>query len=260
MPLYEYRKNAINHLSMAPSVREEVVCGMPNVPQRILALLQENKKMGRQATAAIDGWYGVDWVQLNAALREIAKAQGVPLQIVSTADMFLSPDKIEDYRRPYLTDDPSFGRVNVSGVLEDILDSGKMDRFKSLLNDQASDRNGLLIVMGPGAANSELAELYGLRFYADFTMQPLLWQMWENKLIPFGSDQPAADYLWKKYYYCDFYLLLRQKKEAFARMDYYIDAVEPTNLKLIPAAGYNVLIDELVSGPIKQVKITQPGP
>ena len=55
MPLYEYRKNAINHLSMAPSVREEVVCGMPNVPQRILALLQENKKMGRQATAAIYG-------------------------------------------------------------------------------------------------------------------------------------------------------------------------------------------------------------
>jgi hypothetical protein len=55
MPLYEYRKNAINHLSMVPSVREEVVCGMPNVPQRILALLQENKKMGRPATAAIYG-------------------------------------------------------------------------------------------------------------------------------------------------------------------------------------------------------------
>ena len=260
MPLYEYRKNAVNQVSIASSVRKEIVCGTPNVLQRILALLQENKKMGRQATAAIDGWYGVDWVQLNTALREIAKAQGVPLQIVSTADMFLSPDKIEDYRRPYVTDDPSFGRVNGSGVLEDILDSGKIAEFKSLLEDQSSGKDGLLIVLGPGAAISELAEIYGLRFYADFTMQPLLWQMWENKLIPFGSDQPAADYLWKKYYYCDFYLLLRQKKEAFARMDYYIDAVEPTNLKLIPATGYNVIIDELVSGPIKQVKITQPGP
>ncbi len=260
MPLYEYRKNAVNHISIATSVREEVVCGLPNVPQRILALLRENKKMGRPATAAIDGWYGVDWAQLNAGLREIARAQGVPLQIVSTADMFLSPDKIEDYRRPYLTDDPSFGRVNGSGELEDILDPGKIAEFKSLLENQSSGQDGLLIVLGPGASVSELAELYGLRFYADFTMQPLLWQMWENKLIPFGSDRPATDYLWKKYYYCDFYLLLRQKKKAFALMDYYIDAVEPKNLKLIPAAGYNVIIDELVKGPIKQVKITQPGP
>ena len=260
MPLYEYRKNAVNHVSISASIQAEIVCGTPSVPQRILALLQENKKMGRPATAAIDGWYGVDWVQLSAALREIAKAQGVPLQIVFTVDMFLSPDKIENYRRPYLTDDPSFGRANVSGVLEDILDSEKIDRFKSLLHDHSSGRDSLLIVMGPGAANSKLMELYGLRFYADFTMQPLLWQMWENKLAPFGSNRPVDDYFWKKYYYCDFYLLLQQKKKAFERMDYFIDAVEPTNLKLIPAAGYSVIIDELVRGPIKQVKITQPGP
>ena len=260
MPLYEYRKNAVNHVSISASIQAEIVCGTPSVPQRILALLQENKKMGRPATAAIDGWYGVDWVQLSAALREIAKAQGVPLQIVFTVDMFLSPDKIENYRRPYLTDDPSFGRANVSGVLEDILDSEKIDRFKSLLHDHSSGRDSLLIVMGPGAANSKLMELYGLRFYADFTMQPLLWQMWENKLVPFGSNRPVDDYFWKKYYYCDFYLLLQQKKKAFERMDYYIDAVEPTNLKQIPAAGYSVIIDELVRGPIKQVKITQPGP
>ncbi len=260
MPLYEYRKNAVNHVSISASIQAEIVCGTPSVPQRILALLQENKKMGRPATAAIDGWYGVDWVQLSAALREIAKAQGVPLQIVFTVDMFLSPDKIENYRRPYLTDDPSFDRANVSGVLEDILDSEKIDRFKSLLHDHSSGRDSLLIVMGPGAANSKLMELYGLRFYADFTMQPLLWQMWENKLVPFGSNRPVDDYFWKKYYYCDFYLLLQQKKKAFERMDYFIDAVEPTNLKLIPAAGYSVIIDELVRGPIKQVKITQPGP
>ena len=260
MPLYEYRKNAVNHVSISASIQAEIVCGTPSVPQRILALLQENKKMGRPATAVIDGWYGVDWVQLSAALREIAKAQGVSLQIVFTVDMFLSPDPIENYRRPYLTDDPSFGRANVSCVLEDILDSEKIDRFKSLLHDHSSGRDSLLIVMGPGAANSELMELYGLRFCADFTMQPLLWQMWENKLAPFGSNRPVDDYFWKKYYYCDFYLLLQQKKKAFERMDYFIDAVEPTNLKQIPAAGYSVIIDELVRGPIKQVKITQPGP
>ncbi len=36
--------------------------------------------------------------------------------------------------------------------------------------------------------------------------------------------------------------------------------MEAGNLKLVSAAGYNTIIDELVKGPIKQVKITQPGP
>ncbi|MGH7969751.1 MAG: hypothetical protein ACREIC_13585, partial [Limisphaerales bacterium] len=88
----------------------------------------------------------------------------------------------------------------------------------------------------------------------------LLWQMWDGKLVPFGAESAAPDYQWKKYYYCDFYLLLRQKKKAFASMDYYLEAVDAQNLKLVSARAYNLIIDELVKGPIKQVKITQPGP
>jgi len=80
-------------------------------------------------------------------------------------------------------------------------------------------------------------------------MQPLLWQMWDGKLVTFGSTAPAADYSWKKYYYCDFYLLLRQKKQALACMDYYIEGVDAQNLKMVSAAGYNRIIDELVKAP-----------
>ncbi|MEO8411688.1 MAG: hypothetical protein ABI478_14065, partial [Propionivibrio sp.] len=98
------------------------------------------------------------------------------------------------------------------------------------------------------------------RAYADFTMQPLLWQLWDGKLIPFGQQQPQADYAWKKYYYCDFYLLYRQKKAALASMDFYLDAVDAKALKLLPVDIYNEMIDELVKQPIKQVKILQPGP
>jgi hypothetical protein len=43
-------------------------------------------------------------------------------------------------------------------------------------------------------------------------------------------------------------------------MDYYIDAVDPNRLKLLPAAAYHRVIDELVKAPIKQIKIGQPGP
>ena len=60
---------------------------------------------------------------------------------------------------------------------------------------------------------------------------------------------------WKRYYYCDFYLLYRQKKYAFPRMDYYVDSVLADNLKLVPREHYDGIIDTLVKYPIKQVKI-----
>jgi hypothetical protein len=43
-------------------------------------------------------------------------------------------------------------------------------------------------------------------------------------------------------------------------MDYYVEAVAAQDLKMVSRAGYDTIIDELVKGPIKQVKITQPGP
>ena len=260
MPLYEYRKNATNHVSVPPAVRESVVCGTTAAIDRALELLHAKKSAGRPAVAAIEGWYGVDWAVVREAMGDRAQKRGIKVEIISTAGWYRSASEIDAYRKPFVTDDPSFGYVNSKGALEDVLDPQKIAAFKNRLQSRADIQADLLVAIGPGAAVTELQDLYDLRLYADFTMQPLLWQMWDGKLVAFGNDAPATDYIWKKYYYCDFYLLLRQKKKAFARMDYYIDAVDARNLKLLPAASYNTIIDELTQGPIKQVKITQPGP
>ncbi len=260
MPLYEYRKNATNHVQVPPAVREEIVCGTEPVLGRLLELSRKFSKAGHSVAVAIDGWYGVDWAGLRTGLRETAQSMGVSLEVVSTAGLFKSQSEIDEYRRPYVTDDPSFGYVNSRGVLEDILDPSKVAALQARLTDPSPGAADIFIVAGPGAAISALEGLYDLRVYADFTMQPMLWQMWDGKLLAFGSERPTENYFWKKYYYCDFYLLLRQKKKAFARMDYYLEAVDANNLKLVSAAGYNTIIDELVKAPIKQVKITQPGP
>ena len=91
-------------------------------------------------------------------------------------------------------------------------------------------------------------------------MQPMLWQMWGGELVPLGCVEPDRDYSWKMYYYCDFYLLYRQKLHAFKKMDYYVDAVDAANPKLMPREPYEAAIAALVKQPIKQVKIMQPGP
>ncbi len=261
MPLYEYRKNATNHVPVPPQVRQQLVCGTGSVLSRMISLLEEKSQPGRPATAAVDGWYGADWAGLQAGLRQAATARGFGLEIIHTAEFYQPASAIAAYRQPFLTDDPSFGRVNDTGMLEEILDPAKIAGLKARLAAGPAQTNAeALIVIGPGAAVPEVAGAYDLRFYADFTMQPMLWQMWEGKLVTFGLTAPTPGYAWKEYYYCDFYLLLRQKKRAFASMDYYLEAVEAQNLKLLSSAAYNTIIDELVKRPIKQVKITQPGP
>ena len=252
MPLYEYRKNAENHVAVPAAVKNSIVCGAPAVCERLVKLLVARKNQ----VLAVDGWYGVDWQALAAGLRTAAKKRKLALEIIHSADLFRSETEIEQYRQPFVTDDPSFGKVNGTGVIEDLLDPAKVAALKQRL----AAKTAPMVVIGPGAAVAGLSGLYDVRCYADFTMQPLLWQMWDGKLATFGRTEPAVNFLWKKYYYCDFYLLLRQKKTAFAKMDYYIEAVEADHLKLMPAAAYNTIIDELVKQPIKQVKITQPGP
>jgi hypothetical protein len=260
MPLYEYRKNATNHVTLPRQIQEAIVVGTQPVVNHIVKLLRDRKKSGKPVIVAMDGWYGVDWARLKTELLEAARAQGMTLEIVSVMGFYKAEAEIESYRQPYVTEDPSFGRVNRDGTLGDILDGQKIAALKKRLQNRSGDTTDAVLILGPGADLAALESLIDLRIYADFTMQPLLWQMWDGRLVTFGREEPSTTYAWKKYYYCDFYLLLKQKKQAFTRMDCYVDAVEAGNLKLVSGAGYNMIIDELVKKPIKQVKITQPGP
>ena len=252
MPLYEYRTNAENRVSLKPESAASYTTGTAAVADQIIA------GAGTTGAVGIDGWYGVDFASIAAAVRDAAERAGVTVEFVHSSSLFKAPAEIARYQTRYETDDPSFGWVNSDGSLQDIMDEKAIAETAAAIKDRS--RSGILVVHGPGALIDALAPLYTHRVYADFTMQPMLWQMWGGELIPFGQTEPEKDYYWKKYYYCDFYLLYRQKKAAFAVMDQFIDAVDAGNLKALPAGPYNEMIDELVKQPIKQVKILQPGP
>ncbi len=43
-------------------------------------------------------------------------------------------------------------------------------------------------------------------------------------------------------------------------MDYYVEAVEDDNMRMVSRAAYDEIISTIVTYPIKQVQIFQPGP
>ena len=258
MPLYEYRRNAENVLKVTPEVRDSIIAGSPEVSQFIASRLAEKLKKGPAVLAAFDGWYGIDWARVKTTVEAAAAMAGLAVTFCDTASFAKSPEEIAAYWKDFETDDPSFGWVNSDGTINDVFDPQRLREFRGSLSEGRSA--GALIVVGPGACIPELDDAYDLRFYFDFTMQPMLWQMWDGALIPFGRTAPDPGYSWKRYYYCDFYLLYRHKKNVLARMDYYVDAVQADNLKLVSKPAYERIIDTLVTYPITQVKIMQPGP
>jgi hypothetical protein len=252
MPLYEGRHNVVNEIKVDSTVQKAVITGtagtIKKMAEEVLPILKGN------GAVAIDGWYGVDYKALVADLGEELRKAGVKARFVSTNTLALPLDAIKQYKQKFITDDPGFGLVNMDGRFSDVMDKGKAASLKGEIGKEP------LVVFGPGAAFPELFSSYGKVFYCDKTRQPLLWQMWDGKLIPFAHEEPDSGYEWKEYYYCDYYLLHFQKEYLTEKMDYYIEAIDSSDLKILPGKAYCEIMRTLLSYPVKEVEIYQPGP
>lgn len=265
MPLYEDRNHAENRLAFDPELARQIVIGFEPVIQQIAELAQKtsNEKQ-RPALLAFDGYYGIDWMSVGAALQKISVEMDLGLEFCSINPVYQPQDVIETYKKRF-TDigDPGFGWVNLEGKVQDIMSPGAVTEMQGFLQErraQSSSHPSVIIVYGPGAAIEELAGYYDLVFYFDKTRQPILWDMWDGKLVPFGSDQPKKDYYWKEYYYTDYYMLDAQKSYLLPRMDFWVEGIKPETFKLMPRAVYDALVKTILNYPIKQVTIFQPGP
>ena len=263
MPLYEDRRNATNRISVDPAVSASLAIGPQAAADAIIAALRQRAgSAGRRIAASLDGWYGVDWAALAGLIADAAKRAGFALELVDATTLFKTPAEVAAYKARYtITGDPGFGWVNADGTVNDLQDAARVRALGGRLNALRSDKaQGAVLVIGCGANPPPLDPAFDWRGYADKTLQELLWQMWDGKLVGFGETAPRKDYGWKEYYYCDFYLLWRQKELLLPRMDLYVEAVSTANLKAVPRASYDAIMREAVRNPIKEIKIFQPGP
>lgn len=250
MPLYEDKHNAENVIKVSSKTRESAVFGTG----KIVSLMADQLEAAK--TVALDGWYGVDYQTIVKEVGKEMEKRGVSCTFVDANTLFLPQEELAAYKQPYITDDPGFGYVNDSGMISDLMDEKAVKALKKKLETPREP----VLVYGSGAAVPELRETYGKVFYLDTTMQRLELKMWEGELIPFGCSQPPREYNWKEYHYNDFYLLYRHKKYIVAQMDYYLEAYDTENLKLVTGEAYEEIVAETVKYPIKQVQIFQPGP
>lgn len=252
MPLYEDKHNAENLVK----VSEKAICDSWFGNEKVLSRIVNEITAGKRKVA-LEGWYGVNFAAIVTLLDAKLKLAGINAKLINACETYKPLEELKEYKKPYVSEDPGFGFVNDIGVIEDLLDLSKVSAVKAILNEEKNDAT---IVFGYGSASLFLKDSLDLIVYFDNTMQAMQWQMWDGSLIPFGLNAPDDTYNWKEFNYCDFYLLFRQKKCMYNCMDFYVEATEFENMKMVSKASYDEIISKMVTQPIKQVQIFQPGP
>ena len=251
MPVYESIKNADNKIVISGKNRDSVIFGWDKVVSALSDMIAAGKK-----TIALDGWYGIDYEKIAKAIE--AKAAGKEVVLVPAYQLYVSREEVIAYNQPYVTDDPGFGKVNKTGVIEDIMNAEAVAAAKAKL---ANAKDGqVVIIYGMGAAIKEFTELLDVKCYVDNTHQKVQWDMWEGRLATFGCNTPTQGYNWKEYNYSDYYMLKRQKDYLYETMDFYVENYFEDDLVLVPRAAYDEIMSTLVKYPIHEVKIFSPGP
>lgn len=250
MPVYESIKNADNKIVISQQNRDSVVFGWDKVIAALSAKVADGAK-----TVALDGWYGINYEKIAAALADAIKGQGKDVTLIPAYKLYVSREEIIEYNQPYVTDDPGFGKVNKTGVIEDIMCD------KAVADAKAELSSGKVVVIyGVGAAIKEFEGALDVKCYVDNTHQKVQWDMWTGKLAGFGSKEPTSNYNWKEYHYSDYYMLKRQKDYMYEAMDFYVENYFEDDLVLVPVKAYNEIMSTLVKYPIHEVKIFSPGP
>lgn len=256
MAIYECRVNNENHIVISKESEKSVLFGTDKVIEHIC---MEIEKSNGKIKVAFEGWYGIDWDMILGEVEKRCLKKEISIEKLHSAGLFIDRYKLAEYKKKFLTNDPAFGWENLEGCLDDVLDTAKVNEFidKLLANDFESKA---LIAYGPGCTGGKLAESYDLIFYFDKLPQYVLIKMWDSQLEPFGYSEADKVYYWKEYYYCDYHILLKQKLHITGKMDYYVDALEADDLKLLPRKAYDEIVQTLVEYPVKCIETYQGGP
>ena len=142
MPVYESIKNADNKIVISAENRDSVVFGW----DKVVAAIAD--KAGKSNTnIAIDGWYTLTFEKIAKALEAKLVANGANVKLISATQLFKSREDIIAYNAPFVTEDPGFGKVNKTGVIEDIMCEEKIAEIKAELPKKIKQLLSMALVL-----------------------------------------------------------------------------------------------------------------
>lgn len=173
------------------------------------------EKIALQKVVMIDGYSGVFYECFREQLDAELKMLGINAHWVNTEGAFKQEEEINKMIAPFMgPEDSIFGTRATIGLI-DYFDS---DKLQLLLQNPTSQTT---IVYGPGA---QFCGGNGLLIYIDLPKNELQFRARAKSITNLGASQPVdMKSMYKRYYFIDWVVLNKHKKEIFSNIDVIVD-------------------------------------
>ncbi len=172
-------------------------------------------EISQQKSVIIDGYQGVRFGVFNNELSKELTRLGVKALWWDCTAAMKGASEIDEMVSPFLGgDDPIFG-YRTSLDLADFFDAGAL---KKIQPDKAAQVN---IIYGTGAA---LAGWQGLLLYIDIPKNEIQFRSRAGSITNLGAEcSTAPGVMYKRFYFVDWVVLSRHKKEILPKVDVMVD-------------------------------------
>ncbi len=255
---FENRIEALNTPVIELSDESGVIKGWKKITEQIIDAAIEKIKNKRYKTAivAFDGYVGTDWDKI---IHYLKKEETVEINAFDVGTCLKSKSERDKMLRPYLGDDPVFGKI-YNKSLKTLFDSSALQKLKKQILDakrkQTNGKQKLIIVYGSGAAMNPMRKIADLIIYFDLTRQESLTRnkKWSNLA---GKTQSIGP---KKLYYIDFQVNDKHRNQLLKKLDFYVDGNQSENPVMLSGVDLVNITDSLANYPFRLKPIYEPGP
>ena len=179
-----------------------------------------------------------------------------PSLVVKSDELFKSERELDEMLRPYLGDDPVFGRLNPIEI-SDFFDAEKLVSAREKISQP---KNELVLLIGSGA--SLLSNEIDLLILAEVSRWNIQQLQRQNLVGNLGAsnlqDSPGKKY--KRAFFVDWRSADRLKVRIFSRIDYLLDLNNLETPRMISGAYYLRALEVVANRPFRVVPFFDPGP
>jgi mannose-6-phosphate isomerase class I len=177
-----------------------------------------------------------------------------PDQLIKTADLFKTPEEIDVLVRPWLGDDPVFGRLSPLNMI-DFLNP----RMLASAHEAAQSGVGVTLVLGPGAW---LVHPGDVLVYADIARWEAQARQRKGRLGNLGAGNAGQRprLLYKRSYFCDWRVADRLKRRIWDDVDWVLDSNIPADPRVISGRTAREGLALAARRPFRLVPFFDPAP
>lgn len=249
--------SAVNVPNLSSGDEVNVFEGNFKVSNAIVNQIVEKEKSKGKCVVLISGYPTAVYNPLiNLIGRNLYQKFGLYCDKINIENTYKSSKEIEDYFSDILSNDPKKDPKNLYAKLshdnEDVFfDKEKVEK---LLLKLKSNDNSIIIIYGNFATTKQVREFADIIYYMDVIPKNVVLRYKRGEAKNIG-DEATRNYgqTMRRAYYVDFEVSLKHKTELIDEkvIDWYIEASDSDNLKMISRDSFEKICDAVVKQPFR---------